>query len=86
MICDEIDYVPVFELAASILDILIDAPEDLHSPVIDPLVRAMENTRSTGRTRPLGTAVPHAAHRRQVHGSVLHVRSGGHAAESAGVP
>ena len=44
-ICDEIDYVPVFELAASILDILIDAPEDLHSPVIDPLVRAMENTR-----------------------------------------
>ena len=45
MICDQIDYVPVFELAASILDILIDAPEDLHSPVIDPLVRAMENTR-----------------------------------------
>ena len=44
-ICDEIDYVPVFELAASILDILIDAPEDSHSPVIDPLVRAMENTR-----------------------------------------
>ena len=45
MICDEIDYVPVFELAASILDILIDAPEDSHSPVIDPLVRAMESTR-----------------------------------------
>ena len=44
-ICDEIDYVPVFELAASILDILIDAPEDSHSPVIDPLVRAMESTR-----------------------------------------
>ena len=44
-ICDEIDYVPVFELAASILDILIDVPEDSHSPVIDPLVRAMENTR-----------------------------------------
>ena len=45
MICDEIDYVPVFELAAGILDILIDAPEDSHSPVIDPLVRAMESTR-----------------------------------------
>ena len=44
-ICDEIDYVPVFELAASILDILLDAPEDSHSPIIDPLVRAMENTR-----------------------------------------
>ena len=44
-ICDEIDYVPVFELAASILDILIDAPEDSHSSVIDPLVRAMESTR-----------------------------------------
>ena len=44
-ICDEIDYVPVFELAASILDILIDAPEDSHSPIIDPLVRAMESTR-----------------------------------------
>ena len=45
MICDEIDYVPVFELAAGILNILIDAPEDSHSPVIDPLVRAMESTR-----------------------------------------
>ena len=44
-ICDEIDYVPVFELAASILDILIDAPEESHSLVIDPLVRAMESTR-----------------------------------------
>ena len=44
-ICDEIDYVPVFELAASILDILIDAPEDSHSPIIGPLARAMESTR-----------------------------------------
>ena len=44
-ICDEIDYVPVFELAASILDILIDAPEESHLLVIDPLVRAMESTR-----------------------------------------
>ena len=44
-ICDEIDYVPVFELAADILDILLDAPEESHSPIISPLVRAMENTR-----------------------------------------
>ena len=44
-ICDEIDYVPVFELAAIILDIMIDAPEDLHPLIIDPLVRAMESTR-----------------------------------------
>ena len=44
-ICDEIDYVPVFELGATILDILLDAPSDLHSPVIVPLIRAMNNTR-----------------------------------------
>ena len=44
-ICDEIDYVPVFELAASILDILGDGPEDTHSSVMSPLIRAMEDTR-----------------------------------------
>ena len=44
-ICDEIDYVPVFELAADILDILGDGPEDTHSSVINPLMRAMEDTR-----------------------------------------
>ena len=44
-ICDEIDYVPVFELAAGILDILGDGPEDTHSSVISPLLRAMEDTR-----------------------------------------
>ncbi len=44
-ICDEIDYVPVFELATGILDILGDGPEDTHSSVIEPLIRAMENTR-----------------------------------------
>ena len=44
-ICDEIDYVPVFELAADILDILIDAPEESHSPIMNPLITAMENTR-----------------------------------------
>ena len=44
-ICDEIDYVPVFDLAAGILDILDDGPEDTHSFVMNPLMRAMERTR-----------------------------------------
>ena len=44
-ICDNIDYVPVFELAASIMDVLLDGPDDVQSPVIAPLVKAMEDTR-----------------------------------------
>ena len=44
-ICDEIDYVPVFELAAGILDILGHGPEDTHSSAMNPLIRAMEDTR-----------------------------------------
>ncbi len=44
-ICDTIDYVPVFELAVSILDVLGDGPDDLQAPVIAPLVKAMEDTR-----------------------------------------
>ena len=44
-ICDEIDYVPVFELASSILNVLADGPDDVHEPVIKPLVRAMTDTR-----------------------------------------
>ena len=44
-ICDNIDYVPVFDLAATILDILIDAPTDWHSPVLDPLLKAIDDTR-----------------------------------------
>ncbi len=43
-ICDNIDYVPVFGLAADILDILIDGPVDLHALVISPLLAAVENT------------------------------------------
>jgi hypothetical protein len=43
-ICDTIDYVPVFDLAASILDILTDGPIDLHEPVISPLLKAIEDT------------------------------------------
>ena len=44
-ICDEIDYVPVFELAADILEVLVDGPEEVQRPVVDPLVKAMEDTR-----------------------------------------
>ena len=44
-ICDNIDYVPVFELATNILDVLADGPEDTQRAVIDPLVMAMEDTR-----------------------------------------
>ena len=44
-ICDSIDYVPVFQLAAEILDILGKGPEDIQDPVIRPLVKATEETR-----------------------------------------
>ena len=44
-ICAHIDYVPVFDLAASILDVLGDGPEDLWTQAVAPLVKAMEDTR-----------------------------------------
>ncbi len=44
-ICENIDYVPVFDLAATILDILIDAPADWHRPVLEPLLKAIDDTR-----------------------------------------
>ena len=44
-ICDDIDYVPVFELAADILDVLVDGPDEVQAPVIAPLLKAMEDTR-----------------------------------------
>ncbi len=44
-ICDSINYVPVFELAANILDVLADGPDDVQAPVIGPLVKAVEDTR-----------------------------------------
>ena len=44
-ICDDIDYVPVFELAADILDVLGDGPDEVQAPVIAPLLKAMEDTR-----------------------------------------
>ncbi|MYF78873.1 MAG: hypothetical protein F4180_03000 [Chloroflexi bacterium] len=43
-IMDEVDYVPVFELAGFIVDVLKDAPNDFHLPVIEPLVQAVRDT------------------------------------------
>ena len=43
-ICDNIDYVPVFGLAAEIVDILIDGPVDLHEPALSPLLKAVDDT------------------------------------------
>ena len=45
MICEEIDYVPVFQLAADILDILCDAPAPAQDAVIEVLIRAVDDTR-----------------------------------------
>ena len=44
-ICDNIDYVPVFDLAARILNVLDDGPDDVQMPVLDPLVEAVKSTR-----------------------------------------
>ena len=44
-ICDDIDYVPVFELALDILDVLIDGPDETQMPVIEPLLPAVRRTR-----------------------------------------
>ncbi|MDE2801361.1 MAG: hypothetical protein OXK21_00580, partial [Chloroflexota bacterium] len=44
-ICEAIDYVPVFDLAANLLDIVCDGPQDLQEAVITPLNKAMAATR-----------------------------------------
>ena len=44
-ICTHIDYVPVFDLAANILDVLEDGPVDLQAQAIAPLVKSIEYTR-----------------------------------------
>ncbi len=44
-ICDRIDYVPVFDLAVQIVDILAGWPGEVYGPAFDPLVKAMEGTR-----------------------------------------
>ena len=44
-ICGEIDYVPVFELAIDILEVLADGPHEIQIRSIAPLVKAVEATR-----------------------------------------
>ena len=44
-ICNEIDYVPVFELAKEILTRWLWAPKDWHMPPLKPLIEAVELTR-----------------------------------------
>ena len=44
-ICDEIDYVPVFELAGKIVEVLSYAPRDMRVPFVEPLIPAVEITR-----------------------------------------
>ncbi len=44
-VCENIDYVPVFQIAGDILDVLGDGPDEVQAPVIGPLVKAMEDTR-----------------------------------------
>ena len=44
-ICERIDYVPVFELAVSLLDVLADGPDETQLPVIQPLLDAVQRTR-----------------------------------------
>ena len=44
-VCDNIDYVPVFELAIDILDVLELGPPEIREPVIVPLIKAVDDTR-----------------------------------------
>ena len=44
-ICDDIDYVPVFDIAGQIADVLMDGPLEVQGAVMDSLIRAMEDTR-----------------------------------------
>ena len=44
-ICDDIDYVPVFDIAGQIADALNDGPDELQESVMDSLIQAMVDTR-----------------------------------------
>ena len=44
-ICDDIDYVPVFDIAGQIADVLSDGPDELQQSVMDSLIQAMVDTR-----------------------------------------
>lgn len=43
-ICKQIDYIPVFELALEILDVLIDGPDETQQSVVEPLLDAVQRT------------------------------------------
>ena len=43
-ICEDIDYVPVFDIAGQIADVLMDGPPDVQGAVMDYLIRAVEDT------------------------------------------
>ena len=45
MICREIDYVPVFELAAQLMDILSTGPTETKDAALRPLLAAASETR-----------------------------------------
>ena len=44
-VCDDIDYVPVFDIAGQIADVLNDGPDELQESVMDSLIQAMVDTR-----------------------------------------
>ena len=44
-VCDDIDYVPVFDIAGQIADVLSDGPDELRQSVMEPLIQAMVDTR-----------------------------------------
>ena len=44
-ICDDIDYVPVFQLALEILEVMEDFPGELRMPLLSPLAQAVVDTR-----------------------------------------
>ena len=44
-ICDDIDYVPVFDIAGQIADVLNDGPDELRQSVIETLIQAVVDTR-----------------------------------------
>ncbi|MYD50160.1 MAG: hypothetical protein F4W93_01585 [Dehalococcoidia bacterium] len=44
-ICENIDYIPVFELAVNILDVLDAGRPEVQEPVIEPLLAAVKRTR-----------------------------------------
>ena len=44
-ICENIDYIPVFELAVNILDVLSTGRPEVQEPVIAPLLKAVNDTR-----------------------------------------